>query len=648
MDNQAPKSGFRFLNLQAKLAIGFAILAIVSSGIVAGATIISGRGRVFQDLRNHLRDAVSIGALYIDGDTHATLTSSDQQDSETYTALKEAFKHVRDAGSNFRYVYSLRNIDDKAYFIVDAEEDPTLVSNLMDYYSDLPQSIVDLIPSMDEPYVQEEFYEDEWGVWLTGYAPIFTSDGRLDAVLAIDISAAYVVAYQNGLLWNTLLIYLAFVPLVGFVGWYLGRQLARPILTLIDGARRMESGDFGARVVVNTRDETALLGDAFNSMASQLEELVGGLESKVAERTREVEQRSNYLFAASEVGRNVTTILEPELLIPRIVDLIKQSFQLYYVGLFLVDENNEWAILRAGSGEAGKIMLDRGHRIRIGEGMIGWCIEHAQARVALRAEQDVVRLATPWLPETRSEAALPLRSRGRVFGALTVQSDQSGVFDDATISVLQTMADQVSIALDNARLYAESEQAVRTLRRSVAEYRRQAWHDIFKERSVFGYHGDVQGVHPVVDDTQPNRSEIPANADDPNRILVPLTIRGEVVGIVEARKPQASGEWSGDEVTLMNVLVDQLGVALENARHYEESRRRAELEQMLAQITARVRASADIDQILQTAVQELSEALRVPRGAIRLIRPESTSDRGKPNDGETVPDAIDGGTDNEQ
>jgi GAF domain-containing protein len=359
-------------------------------------------------------------------------------------------------------------------------------------------------------------------------------------------------------------------------------------------------------------------------MGAQLGELVSGLERRVAERTQEVEQRSNYLRAASEVSRDATTILEPDLLIPRVVELIRERFNLYYVGLFLVDENYEWAVLRAGTGEAGRLMVARGHRIKIGEGMIGWCIQHTQARVALQAEQDAVRLVSPLLSATRSEAALPLRSRGRVFGALTVQSDQAGVFDAETITVLQTMADQVSVALDNARLFNESEQALKALRRSIGEYRRQAWQETIQARTVIGYRGDAHGLRPI-GDTKPiaeSNPEIDLQGGEASipHVQIPIKIRDQVLGMIDARKPQTAGEWSQEEINLMNGLIDQLGVALENARHYEESQRRAEREKILADITGHVRSTADFNEIMQTAIKELSEALHVPRGSIRLIQ----------------------------
>jgi GAF domain-containing protein/HAMP domain-containing protein len=639
MDSKAPGNVGLNLNLQAKLALGFSVMAIISSGIVAGAIYFRVRERLRDDIRNYLRDAVSIGSLYVNGDSHATLTDPAQMESDSYLSLKRDFQQIRDAGTDYRFVYSLREVGDDIQFIVDAEESEEDVSYLGDIYGDLPQEVAELIPVLEEPYVYDEFYEDEWGIWLTGYAPIRKSDGTVDAVLAIDIPANSVIAYQNSMLWSTLLIYLITMPVVAVVGWLLGRQLANPILSLIDGARRIEAGDFNYRAEVKTQDEVAQLADAFNSMGAQLGELVSGLERKVAERTQDVEQRSSYLRAAAEVSREATTILEADRLIPRVVELIRERFNLYYVGLFLVDDNYEWAVLRAGTGEAGKLLVERGHRIKIGEGMIGWCIQHTQARVALEAEQDAVRLVSPLLSATRSEAAIPLRSRGRVFGALTVQSDQPGVFDAETITVLQTMADQVSVALDNARLFNESEQALEALRRSIGEYRRQAWQETIRARSVIGYRGDLRGLRPISDFEPVVNHDLEMQSDDSDatHVQIPIIIRDQVLGMIEARKPQAAGEWSQAEIMLMNGLIDQLGVALENARHFEESQRRAEREKILADITGRVRSTADFNEIMQTAIKELSEALHVPRGSIRLIRSASQNPEliSKPEEGDS-------------
>jgi PAS domain S-box-containing protein len=193
-------------------------------------------------------------------------------------------------------------------------------------------------------------------------------------------------------------------------------------------------------------------------------------ESKraAAERERllaDLVQRSNQLQTAAEVSHAATGILDPEELIQQVVDLVQARFGLYYVGLFLVDragewtdEAGKWAVLRAGSGEAGQQMLSVGHKLEIGgESMIGWCVANQQARIALDVGEEAVRFDNPYLPETRSEMALPLIARGQAVGAMTVQSEEQAAFSDEDIAVLQTMADQVANAIENARLLEETQ-----------------------------------------------------------------------------------------------------------------------------------------------------------------------------------------------
>ena len=187
----------------------------------------------------------------------------------------------------------------------------------------------------------------------------------------------------------------------------------------------------------------------YDALAEQISSSIKGTQL-----IQQVEQRAVQLLTASEVSRAASSILEPEALIQNIVDLVKERFDLYYVGIFLVDENLQWAELRAGTGEAGKNMLAENWRLDVGGGsMIGRCIESGEADIQLDIDQAPVHLRNPHLPETKSEIALPLTSRGETIGALTIQSTQAGAFTSEDIVVLQSMADQLANALLNARLY---------------------------------------------------------------------------------------------------------------------------------------------------------------------------------------------------
>jgi GAF domain-containing protein len=416
------------------------------------------------------------------------------------------------------------------------------------------------------------------------------------------------------------------------VSLLVARGIANPLSKLTETATRIAAGDLEYAAKVEREDEIGRLAQAFNSMTNRLRELIGSLEQRVADRTREIERRSAYLEASAEVGRVATSILEADRLIHDLVELIRERFALYYVGLFLVDEKGQWAVLRAGTGEAGQAMLARGHRVKVGEGMIGWSVANAQARIASEAEMDAVRLATPELPDTRSEAALPLRSRGQVVGALTVQSDQPGTFDPDTIVTLQTMADQAAVALDNARLFAESQAALETTRRAYSELSREAWGRLLRTRVSLGVRSDESGVTETEDVWRPEMElalqegktvQGDGGPEDSRRPLaVPIKVRDNVVGVLDTYKPAEAGEWTEEEVALLEALADQLGQALESARLYQDTQRRAAAEQMTGEVTSRMRETLDMDTVLQSAAREIREALGLHDVMIQLVPPD--------------------------
>ncbi len=360
----------------------------------------------------------------------------------------------------------------------------------------------------------------------------------------------------------------------------------------------------------------------------------------MAERTREVERRAAYLEASAEVSRAATSVLDPEQLIGQMVERIRERFGLYYVGLFLVDESGELAVLRAGTGQAGRALLARGHRLSVGAGMVGWSIAHAEARIASSAEADNVRLAIPELPDTRSEAALPLRSArmaGKVIGALTVQDTHPDAFDRESIVVLQTMADQVAVALDNARLFVEGQQALEAERRAYGEVSRAAWRQMIQARANWGYRSDERGVVPTPGSLQPEVQQAvqqgkvvlgEAESDGAgSSISIPIPVRGQVVGALNFRRAGQEGTWADEEVAMLNSMADQLGQALDSARLYHTTQRRAVQERLIGEVTARMRETLDVEAVVKTAADEIYKMLELDEVVVRLVPPSEGDGR---------------------
>ncbi|HSJ58660.1 MAG TPA: GAF domain-containing protein [Anaerolineae bacterium] len=378
------------------------------------------------------------------------------------------------------------------------------------------------------------------------------------------------------------------------------------------------------------------LGQARDT-AQRWRDLSATLEQRVTDRTRELERRTEYLQATADVSRATGSILDTEELAKQVVEMVRRRFNLYYVGLFMIDHAQEWAILKAGTGAAGRAMVERGHRIRVGEGMVGWTVAHDQARVAQAGEEDTpgsgwgMRLATPELPETRSEAALPLRSRGRVLGALTVQHVEPGVFDESSVAVLQTMADQVALALDNAQLFTASQEALEGVQQAYGEMSRQSWVELLSRWQQKGYRYAAEQVSELVGEVSPEMYEAEQTGqmvvgtrsdgvEDRPAVAVPLKVRDTIVGVMGFRKKAGGGDWSQEERQVLTALVGQLEVALEGARLYQDTQRRAAHERLLGEVTARVRETLDIETVMRTAAVEIREALGLPEVAVRLLQ----------------------------
>jgi GAF domain-containing protein/HAMP domain-containing protein len=453
------------------------------------------------------------------------------------------------------------------------------------------------------------------------YVPLETPDWAV--VTELPWLEAYRGVIQVAVV--SLLIIMAMTAFAGMLGGYAARRLAVPLVDLTETATRISCGEMDLQATASGPAEVASLAEAFNSMTTQLRQILEDLEKRVAERTLDLERQSAYLQASAEVGRAATSILEIDRLIGQVVELIRERFGLYYVGLFLVDSAGEWAVLRAGTGAAGQAMLARGHRLKIGGGsMIGWSVANAQARVALEVGEDAVRLATAELPETRSEAALPLRSRGRVLGAVTVQSSWPGAFDETVIAVLQNMADQVAVALDNARLFAESQTAVETARRAYGEISRRDWGELLGTRAHWGYRYANQSVAPAEKTWRPEMLEaiqtgemLESDTGEPT-LAMPLKVRDHVVGALRFSKGEDGGHWTADEIVLIETLTEQLGVALESARLYQDTQRRAARERLVNEITARIRSSMTLEAVLNSAVREISHLVEANYAAIDL------------------------------
>jgi len=482
---------------------------------------------------------------------------------------------------------------------------------------------------------------------IANYFSLFT----LTAIVAVGTSGILIVANRLAAggnnatgaaltletLRNTTIVTGAVVAFFGAVlGTLIATSLTKPLQRLSQAATQIASGDLKARAHVDTEDEIGLLGGTFNDMADSLKDIVDKLESKVEERTKDIARRAVQMQTAADIGRAATSLRDLESLLVRTAQLISDRFGYYHTGIFLLDETNEYAVLHAASSEGGLVMLERGHRLKIGEtGIVGYVTREGKARIALDVGQDAVFFDNPYLPDTRSEMALPLIASGRILGALDVQSTESQAFSEEDIATLHILADQLAIAIENARLFGESQKALDAARIAYGEITREAWVKILKSQPRVSYlatpSGNAQELlePPSTEILKTLESGDLITSSDGRSIGVPVLIRGKAVGVLRLKKSETASPWNEEEIALAIAISEQLGGALESARLYKESQQRAARESLVSDISARISSLPRVDTILRETAQELGQAIGNATVTFHLLESTDGQDQDK-------------------
>jgi len=365
-----------------------------------------------------------------------------------------------------------------------------------------------------------------------------------------------------------------------------------------------------------------------HNYATELENQRAGLEATVDERTRDLRRRTRYLEVTSAIAREATSELELSGLMTNVVNSITRQFGFYHTGLFLIDAEGEWAEFKAASSEGGQRMLARAHRLRVGqEGMVGYVARRGEPRIALDTGRDAVFFNNPDLPQTRSEATLPLRVRGQVIGVLDVQSTEPEAFTQEDSAVLQTLADQIATAINNARMFQQIEGSIEVERRTFGGISAQAWANLLSTQTDLGFVSNRQTVLPAGETWTPQmqsvltKGQIAVNAENAS-LAIPIKVRDRVIGVIDGRKPDGRGQWTQEEIALVQTLAEQSALALESARLYQDTQRRAARERMVGEVTGRIRETLNVEAVLKTAVDEIRQALQLERLVVRLGAPE--------------------------
>lgn len=344
----------------------------------------------------------------------------------------------------------------------------------------------------------------------------------------------------------------------------------------------------------------------FTQAQKQIDTTLNTLKTERTNLEHKVEERTQQLRKINEIGRFVAAILEPEDLLPRALQRIDTEFKFYYAAFFLVNATGQWAELNAATGEAGRVLRENKHRLDTnGNSTVAKAIRTREGQIVRsgKSEQAVYQ-DNPLLPYTRSQIVLPLIVGDLVLGALEIHATQENAFLPADLNTFQNMANEIAIALENARLFQEAQQTLSEMRATQRQYLQGAWQSLTEEKDLTYALGD----------------------NDPsarNELEIPLALRDQIIGQLQLTN---TTEWSLEQKSLVEAIVMQAVLALENARLVEESQSIAAREKLANEIITKVWASTSMDGILQTAVRELGRSLEAAEVEIEISMDKSDND----------------------
>ncbi len=456
--------------------------------------------------------------------------------------------------------------------------------------------------TLREPGLQDAITADVSGadfgdqfVTSASFSPFATDvDGTPWKLLILEESGAALADVQRfSLLF--LLMTLGVMAGLAAVLWQVSNAVTRPLDEAATIADRVASGDLSARIPVRRSDEIGRLATAVNSMTGRLLTNINTLEEQFMERTRDLE-------VAGEIASEAVGISSASMLLNRIITLIRDRFGFYHVQVFLVNEAARHAELIASTGEAGQTLLNLNWSLPVGsQSVIGQVTARGETVIATdTGEVGTMHRPNPYLPDTRSEMALPLKSGDLVVGALDIQSTEPNAFRQEDVRIFEVLTNQLSIAMDNVRLLEESRRQVQRVQELNRRLTREAWDDFLTTHS---------------DDLQEYYGATPARSDDAHQtpatgsLVAPIEVRGEVIGLLNAARPtgEAFGE---DEIAIIRAVAERVSLAVENARLVTETQISLSETERLYQTSQAITSGATEQAILQALADNFGTANR--------------------------------------
>ncbi|MBE7468814.1 MAG: hypothetical protein DPW09_02430 [Anaerolineae bacterium] len=491
---------------------------------------------------------------------------------------------------------------------------------------------------------------------IFGYSPVHSfeeekfeepaSEAERDQAGAIQDSAAnQVIAAVNNLGWATVVrqeTYEAFnsvdqvvqasvivgvvaMILAGLIALFVAQTLTRPLVRLGAAAEKIGQGMLDTPLPPAGDDEIGRLSHSFRSMVSELRNLFDSLEQRVASRTQRLE-------IIAHLSEHLNAILNLDDLLAEVVNQVRDSFGYYHAHIYLLDNQGEKLVMAEGTGLAGAEMKAKGHVIRLDAPT---SLVARAARTGEIVRVDNVRQAKDWLPNpllpnTYSEMAVPIILEGQVVGVLDVQQDRVAGLDEGDENLLHSLANQVAVEIRNARQFAEVQASLKEAREIQQRYIESAWDRSKVTRKNVGRVRFSLGESTTLDEgiiaeaqQQAWRYKKPAlvalgDQQDHHALVAPILLRNVVIGDLQLHEIDPRREWTESEIALISAVIDQVAQAAETLRLLDETQERASREQLVSQISSKMRRAPDMDSLLKVAVTELSRVLNPARTFVHM------------------------------
>ncbi len=652
MNIKTPEIQLNSSALRIRIVINIMMVAFVFAALTASIVYIGMRQNLEDQFSKRVLNLVTLAALTQQGDLHSGLKLVNDENSSAYFKISQQNLAIVNSDPIIGSVYTMRQDEtENIYFVVFTQRNS--LSEQGKTSPRLGQMVTNANPALKRefatlngPTVGTE-YSDQWGNWVSAYAPFYrSSDGTREGVIGINVSKDSLIAAENNVLLIVLGLLLLLTLILAITGWIISIRITKPFLDLAKTALSISAGDFNQRFNISEDDEIGELGQAINNMAKKVGLTLSKMENslsentiKLQEQTKKLEQaaqqsnkQASHIKALALIARAILSIQNLDNLLPRITAVISEELSFYHVGIFLLDDAKEYAVLTAANSVGGQKMLERNHRLKVGEeGIVGYAAGTSRPCIALDTDKDVVFLTNPDLLETHSELAVPLKIGVDVIGVLDIQSTLVSDFIKEDSEIFSILADYISIAIQNSRRFQEIRKTITESDTLYRNYLRQEWKSFANQRRNPGYLHNISGSKPIikklesVEIQQAIRSGQPSISQEKthSRLSVPIKLRGQVIGILNVQSG-SSHAWEEDEIDIAAAIADRVGLAVENARLLEDSQSRAARERTIGEITSKIGASINIRNVLQTAVEELGHILP---GSDVIIQLKDTRDK---------------------